>query len=149
MIFNYLCVGLSKKKELSMSNGCHHGACHLHGESSHCHHQGRSGCGCSGGAHQHCHKCCCCCQQGHCGCSCQGDSQGQRLLAMADEAWLEVLKEKIKELIRSHDSKIDELAQVVAETNRNRWHEKNATLINEEDYWKRLEEIMRRQGQKK
>ena len=39
-------------------------------------------------------------------------------------AWAEVLKEKIKEHIKNSDSKIDQLAKIVAEANHQRWKHK-------------------------
>lgn len=46
------------------------------------------------------------------------------LFEIADCAWAEVLKEKIKEHIRSTDNKIDGLAKIVAEANHKRWKNK-------------------------
>lgn len=50
----------------------------------------------------------------------------QKLLELADIAWEEVLIEKIKDHIRQNDQKIDNIAKVVAETNKARWKEKMA-----------------------
>lgn len=78
-------------------------------------------------------ECCCAssCQQCSCGCSkscqcCQDKScdKMQKLLAIADMAWAEVLKEKIKEIIKSRENKMDELAAIVAEANKERWKHK-------------------------
>jgi len=63
------------------------------------------------------------------------------LLDIADEAWMEVLKEKIKEHIRANDHKIDELAKIVSEINRERWHHKIAKHQICEDYEKRLQSL--------
>ncbi|MFI5344211.1 MAG: hypothetical protein ACHQUC_08330, partial [Chlamydiales bacterium] len=41
-----------------------------------------------------------------------------------DLAWMEVLKEKIKEHILANDKKINELAKIVAEANHKRWMHK-------------------------
>lgn len=138
-----------------MSNGCDHGACRLHGESSSfAHHQAGSGsCGCTGGHQcgqccQSCSKCQCSCHQG---CSCGGccEQQALKLLALADEAWLEVLKERIKDIIASHDSKIEEMAQIIAQANRERWHDKIDQKLNKDEYLTRLEALLHRQNQPK
>jgi len=47
-----------------------------------------------------------------------------RLLEIADLAWMEVLKEKIKEHIKATDPKLDELAKIVSEANHKRWKQK-------------------------
>jgi len=48
-----------------------------------------------------------------------------QLLEMADEAWMEVLKEKIKEQIKATSgAKLDKLAKIVAEANNDRWEQK-------------------------
>lgn len=49
------------------------------------------------------------------------------LLKLADEAWMEVLKEKIKKQIEtSCGPHLDQLAQIVAEANGARWSQKLA-----------------------
>lgn len=50
----------------------------------------------------------------------------EELLELADEAWMEVLKEKIMENIRSNCPSIDELAKIVSEGNNKRWASKMA-----------------------
>lgn len=48
-------------------------------------------------------------------------------LEIADCAWVEVLKEKIKEHIREHDDgHLTELAKIIAEGNKKRWKNKMA-----------------------
>lgn len=62
-----------------------------------------------------------------CGCGCQEHSscdKGKAFLDLADEAWMEVLKEKIKEHIRANDKHIQELAVIVSEANHARWKRK-------------------------
>lgn len=76
---------------------------------------------------------CSCCQSSSCSCPCSccqksgchghGD-HAQRLLAIADMAWMEVLKEEMKEHIRANDHKIKEMAHIVCEINKERWHNK-------------------------
>lgn len=55
-----------------------------------------------------------------------GDSEccnmPEKLLCLADEAWREVVKEKIKqEIEKSSGAKLDALAKLVAETNHKKW----------------------------
>jgi hypothetical protein len=46
----------------------------------------------------------------------------EKLLCLADEAWKEVLKDKIKqEIEKSSGPKLSALAKLVAETNQRRW----------------------------
>lgn len=61
-------------------------------------------------------------------CSTGGGAQEQecnvheKLLCLADEAWKEVLKDKIKaEIEKSSGAKLNALAKLVAETNGRRW----------------------------
>ncbi len=103
---------------------CHDSCCGTHS------HQGKGNCGCHSG---HCH----CCGGSSCGCHSQscgshqhshGDccDKAHKLLEVADMAWMEVLKEKIKEHIKANDHKIDEIARIVAEANHSRWQQKIA-----------------------
>lgn len=49
----------------------------------------------------------------------------RELLEMADEAWMEVLKEKIKDHIRTtNGAHLDQLAKLVSESNHERWKHK-------------------------
>src|ERR1700721_2272066 len=46
-------------------------------------------------------------------------------LAIADEAWMEVLKDKIKEhILATQNDRMTELAKIVSETNNQRWRNK-------------------------
>lgn len=46
----------------------------------------------------------------------------EKLLCLADEAWKEVVKEKIKkEIEKSSGAKLDAIAKLVAEANHRRW----------------------------
>lgn len=90
-------------------------------------------------SHEHSHSCCsgdhecgnschhhsgcdCCC---HSSCHTHHQDFAAELLALADEAWMEVLKEKIKDHIReSSGKKLDELAKLVSESNGCRWKSK-------------------------
>jgi len=81
--------------------------------------------------HHHHHDSCGCCDDS-CTCPCHEEvcaeeeecCSAESLLAIADCAWAEVLKEKIKDHIRSNDKKIDQLAKIVAEANHKRWKHK-------------------------
>jgi len=63
------------------------------------------------------------------------------LLAVADVAWMEVLKEKIKEHILASDHKINDMAKIVAQTNHERWHHKMAKQKCMENYEESLSEL--------
>jgi len=80
---------------------------------------------CSSGAHHHHHDHSCCCGEG---CCCQKHQEkdfAAELLDLADEAWMEVLKEKIKEqIIKNNGDHLDALAKLVSETNNARWKNK-------------------------
>lgn len=108
-----------------MSHQCNHGSCNT-SQGGLAHHKS---CGCS------CHDCQCCSNQGH------EEEEGCPLLHLANEAWMEVLKEKIKERIRATDKKIDEIATIVAETNRDLWHQKMAKDNLKEAYEERLHKL--------
>lgn len=47
-----------------------------------------------------------------------------KFVELADEAWTEVLKEKIKEHIRKESTNMDKFAKLVAEANYERWRKK-------------------------
>lgn len=86
---------------------------------SHCDH---NGCTCPHGNQGHCCACSHChdhsSQHEHCHFS-------DQLLEMADDAWMEVLKEKIKEQVRQKSgAHLDKLAKIVAEANNDRWQRK-------------------------
>lgn len=91
--------------------------------------------------HGHCKECChhhegeCSHGESTCSCSCHQASEGHEgyddfaheLIEMADEAWMEVLKEKLIEHIESTDgANLDKLAKLVTETNKERWKHKLA-----------------------
>lgn len=92
-------------------------------------------------SHDHCHSHDqknedSCCSSGHeesSSCCHHGDSHehhddfARQLLEMADEAWMEVLHEKIKErIITLNGAHLDKLASVIAEANHARWKNKMA-----------------------
>lgn len=61
-----------------------------------------------------------------CGCGCNSGEadKGKKLLYLADQAWMELLKDKIKKHIEANDKKLDELAKIVSEANHERWKRK-------------------------
>lgn len=103
-----------------MSHDHQHGHCDHHHECchhEHCHEHGHE--------HHHDHK------------------YADQLLALADEAWMEVLKEKIKDQIRSTSSAhLDALAKLVSETNHNRWKHKMEGKSNTEDFEANLQKLL-------
>ncbi len=93
-----------------------------------CHHQecnsGKCGCGCGCSS--------CSCSEHGCNCSCHGenschhhgheDKYSHQLLELADKAWMEILKEKIKaEILVQSGDRLTELAKLIAGTNHKRW----------------------------
>lgn len=95
--------------------------CQCKGQSSCC---SSSGCGCS--CQQKSAGACGCCghKEGSCGAKNADGSWGEKFLALADQAWMEVLKEKIKENIKANGKHMDELARLISETNHDRWKKK-------------------------
>ena len=97
---------------------------------SSCHHHSccNSSCGCQSKG------CSCSCHQSHSGshksCGCESHERGcgshyaEKFLEMADHAWMEVLKEKIKDHIRSNAKNMDDLARIISEANHERWQTK-------------------------
>ncbi len=87
----------------------HHGECCSHDDEC-CHHED------SCDAHHH--HCC-----GHH----EHEDFYEQLIEMADQAWMEVLKGKIKDQIISSSGKhLDKLAKIVSESNHSRWKNKLA-----------------------
>lgn len=81
---------------------------------SHSHSAGSCSCGCQCG----CHSCTCSCSKTCCG----SEFTAQKMLELADRAWVEVLKDLIKEDILANNPKIKDLAKVVSDANGQRWH---------------------------
>lgn len=94
--------------------------------------------------HHHCHSHddqeSCCHEESHHDCCGSYDhhedhqSFAHDLLEIADEAWMEVLKDKIKEqIVKIDGAHLDELAKIVAEANSARWsHKLGENHVNEE-----------------
>ena len=73
------------------------------------------GCGCGCGDNKHSHH-----SHGDGECNC-----AEKFLELADEAWAEVLKEKIKNKIIAHKGEhLDKLAEIVAIANGEKWKNK-------------------------
>ncbi|MBS4168536.1 hypothetical protein [Parachlamydia sp. AcF125] len=105
---------------------------HHHNHQDHC----CGSCGCGDNHHHHHHhphgehECC----EHHHHAVVEKDFAHQ-LLEMADEAWMEILKDKIKEQILSTDgSNLEELAKMVSQTNHDRWKHKIATNATVHEY---------------
>ena len=85
------------------------------------HHSENEASGCSCGPH---HECCkkCCHDHHHDG---EHEDFSKQLLELADEAWMEVLYDKIKSKIETtNGAKLEQLAQIVADANNARWEAK-------------------------
>lgn len=96
------------------------------------------------------------CNKEGCSCSCHGEQAQNRskechqehdeccalpkqLLDLADKAWMELLKEKIKTKINAASGDtLDKLAQLLTEVNHERWAEIFASKKHCEDYKKRI-----------
>jgi hypothetical protein len=66
-----------------------------------------------------------------------------KLLRLADEAWMEVLKDKIKqEIVNTGGEKLDEIAKLVAETNCAKWQHMVAGKVHCKEYTDNLQKIM-------
>lgn len=93
----------------------------------HCHEHGHNECSCCGHSeHEHCPSCGECIEHHHHEHKHQDFSK--ELLELADQAWMDVLKEKIKARVESLSGKnLDELASIVAEANHERWKHKMET----------------------
>ena len=64
---------------------------------------------------------------------------------MADEAWMEVLKEKLKaQVIALNGNNLDELAKIVAETNNARWKAKMSKQKRIEDFDAKIDEFCKK-----
>ncbi len=67
----------------------------------------------------------------------------ERLLKLADDAWFEVLKEKIKEEINANcDGKMAEIAKLVASSNQAKWGNMIQGKVQCEEYKQSLKNLM-------
>lgn len=84
---------------------------------------GESSCKCG----EHCQ---CACKQAHGECD-----WSEKLLKIADEAWKEALKDKIKaEIEKRKGEHLQQLAEIVAKANGEKWQHKMAAKMKCEDY---------------
>jgi hypothetical protein len=107
---------------------------------------------------------CCNMTNQQCGCGCmQPQSYGMKagcttqyhqncemqdkLLWLADEAWEELMREKIRDHIEaSCGTMMDELAKMAAETNMTKWKHKMATKHLHHDFKHGLRDLMNKEG---
>lgn len=65
-----------------------------------------------------------------------------QLIAIADDAWMELLHEKIKKQIEISDGEnLDKLAKLVSDANRERWNHKLAINKNSASYKNNLDQF--------
>lgn len=115
----------------------HDSCCHTHEHSQALHSK-------SAANASHCCSCHCC----NCHCHQEG-KYADELLKLADEAWMEVLKEKIKEeIIQTSDAHLSQMAKLVAGANHLRWKEKLQAKKDLHDYEEQLRSMICRQGGK-
>ncbi len=67
----------------------------------------------------------------------------EKLLCLADEAWRELLKDKIKqEIQKAAGPKLDSLAKLVAETNHRRWTHQIQGKIKCDEYKQQVKDAL-------
>lgn len=112
---------------------CQNHFCSHSGGDSGSHHT-TSSCSCHQAASlaSHCHG-----EQGHQS-SC---NYPEKFLELADQAWMEVLKEKIKDHIRSNCKNMDELAKLIADANHGKWTKKMENKQCADHYQEKLREF--------
>lgn len=126
-------------REVNMSHHHHHHECH----SDVCSAGHGHGHGSFGGDHHHCE---CCCHHHHD----EHKNFAEQLFELADQAWMEVVKEQIKEEIRKKPSDhIHQLAKLIAESNTVRWKEKLSIMKLHRDFEARLSEVFHTAPKKK
>lgn len=109
-----------------MSHDCHSDSC-SHGS------QNESHAGCN----------CCCHKQCQCPCHHEHEKYSDQLLDLADEAWMELVKEKIKEEILKHSNDhITKLAQLVSKANNERWKEVLSKKRTVQDFDDQLQDLI-------
>jgi len=90
---------------------------------------GTCGCGCEKHEHNHDHDCKC-----HC---------AEKFLEIADEAWREVLKEKIKaKIIAKKGEHMDKLAEIIAVANGAKWKYKISAKTKIHEFKDNLKEFL-------
>ena len=114
---------------------CSSSSCSTHSASDHSSKSG-CGCGCSCGS-----TCGCNCHQ--CGCSCHHGKFSEELFNIADQAWMEIVKEKIKaEILSVSGDQLTQLAKLVSSANHKRWKDKMDSKKYLEHFEQDLKNIM-------
>jgi hypothetical protein len=104
------------------------------------HHEGHSKSCSSESCHE---KSCCSCKNCECGCHSKKHKHCDDLLHLADEAWMEVLKEKIKDEIRQNSADhLKKLAEIVSKANHKRWMDKMEDKRNVESFEEQVRNLM-------
>jgi hypothetical protein len=119
-----------------------HECCHGHG-----HHNHDSCC-----SHHHHHDESCSLGEGSCdvkGHSCSSEHEhenfAEELLQLADEAWMDVLRCKVKDKIKENSGDhLDQLAAIIAEGNHNRWKIKMSAKQNINDFKSKMRDFFNR-----
>jgi hypothetical protein len=76
---------------------------------------------------------------GNCGCGC---GCSDKFLKLADEAWMEVLKEKIKcQIIANKDEHMEKLAALIAKANGARWKNKISSKTKSNEFKDELKDF--------
>ncbi len=105
-------------------NHGHHDECCSHEHDSCCHEETE---------HHHHHD------EGHEHCD-----FAKKLLELADEAWMEVLRDKIKaNIVASSGANLDRLAKLVSESNGHRWKSKLANKKSCDDYQQKIADFFK------
>lgn len=90
----------------------------------------------------HSHEDSCCSHHHHKDDDCCHEDFAKELLKVADCAWMELLKEKIKKEIETNcGEQLAQIAKVVADTNGSRWEHKLALTKTQSDYKEKLKNI--------
>lgn len=102
---------------------------------SHC---SNSSCAICQKGHHHQHECPCCCHHHE-----EAGDLSTDLLDLADAAWMELLKEKIKKHIEKRSgAHLDQLAAYISENNHARWSAKMAEERTQQEFEDKLMSIL-------
>lgn len=97
-----------------------------------CNSQEGCSCGCD---------CGCNCGCSNCNCGCESDCR-ENFYEVADEAWVEVLKEKIKtKILQYKGDHMEKLAEMIAKANGERWKNKISGKMKNEEFKEKLKEF--------
>jgi hypothetical protein len=106
----------------------HQNHCPIHGDHS---------CSCCPKCHEICHE--------HFHGEAPKEDCLQNFLELADQAWMEVLKEKIKEhILATKGAHLKELAKIISEANQKRWQNKIAAKHGEQEFRDDVCEFMKK-----